>query len=57
MRNGQSSYEALEVRVEDGSVVIHGPDSLIVTLTREAALDLSDRLFGQAMRACTIKFI
>jgi hypothetical protein len=57
MKNGLCSYEALEVKVEEGSVVIQGPDSLIVTLTREAALDLSDRLFGQAMRVCTTKFI
>jgi hypothetical protein len=57
MENCQSRCEAYEVSVEDGSVLIRGPDSLTVTLSRKAALELSDRLFGQAMRARGSNFV
>jgi hypothetical protein len=43
--------EPSEVSTEDGFVKIHGPDSVNVSLTPEAALETSDRLFGQAMKA------
>jgi hypothetical protein len=40
-----------EVSVDDDAVKIKGPDSVDVTLTPEAALETSDRLFGEAMKA------
>jgi hypothetical protein len=56
MVNRKPSCAAYEVSVQNGSVLIRGPDSLTVKLTRNAALELSDRLFGQAMKACKSKF-
>jgi hypothetical protein len=43
--------EPSEVSTEDGSVKMHGPDSVDVSMTPEAALQTSDRLFGEAMKA------
>jgi hypothetical protein len=43
--------EASEVSVKDGAVKIVGPDGTDVTLTPDAALKTSDRLWGQAMKA------
>jgi hypothetical protein len=43
--------EPSEVSTEDGAVKMHGPDSVDVSLTPEAALQTSDRLFGEAMKA------
>lgn len=49
--------EASDVRVEDGSVKMFGPDSVEVSLTPHAALETSDRLFGEAMKARGAKLL
>jgi hypothetical protein len=39
--------EPSEVSTEDGSVKMHGPDSVDVSLTPEAALQTSDRFLAR----------
>jgi hypothetical protein len=43
--------EPSEVVVEDGEVVVHGPDNVDVKLTPEAAQETSDRLLEGAYKA------
>ena len=51
MANKKTFDEASEVSVEDGTVKLSGPGTIEVNLTPQAALETSDRLFGQAMKA------
>lgn len=43
--------EASNVSVEEGTVKVVGPASIDVNLTPDAALEISDRRFGHAMKA------
>jgi hypothetical protein len=43
--------EPSEVDADEGQVLVDGPDGVSVSLTPEAALETSDRLFEGAVRA------
>lgn len=49
--------KASEVSVEEGSVKVVGPASIDINLTPDAAIEISDRLFGQAMKARGAKIL
>lgn len=43
--------EASQVDASDGAVIVHGPDSVDVRLTPQAAEETSERLLQAAMKA------
>jgi hypothetical protein len=43
--------KASEVIADDGKVLVDGPDGVVVALTRDAALEIADRLTEQSVRA------
>jgi hypothetical protein len=51
MNSGKIYNEPSEVTAEDGEVIVDGPDAVAVSLTPDAAIETSNRLFQAGVTA------